>query len=268
MIDKYALYQVAVQDAEGDVDLYLRLFKKVRPHFKPLVLREDFCAAFAFSCAWAKKNKKHLAYCLDIDPEPLAWGKEHNFSKLKPSEKSRVQVFEQNVISHTTPLADLIMTGNFSFYVLKDRRTLVRYFKAAHASLSRDGLFFLEMAGGPDFITKGKEKRVVRDKRTGTFTYIWDQKAFDPITREGLYAIHFQVPQKGRKTPRMIRNAFTYDWRLWTIPEVRDALAEAGFRHSSVLWEKVVRGKETGDYTVAHKAQNTEFWLGYVVGEK
>ncbi len=30
------------------------------------------------------------------------------------------------------------------------------------------------------------------------------------------------------------KRAFSYDWRLWILPEIREVLAEAGFRRSTV----------------------------------
>jgi hypothetical protein len=34
-----------------------------------------------------------------------------------------------------------------------------------------------------------------------------------------------------------MRDAFRYDWRLWTIPELTELFEEAGFRNIHVLWE-------------------------------
>ena len=51
------------------------------------------------------------------------------------------------------------------------------------------------------------------------FTYIWQQASFNAVDRRLLAWIHFE--QKG--APRMAR-AFVYDWRMWTLPELRDAV--------------------------------------------
>ena len=49
-----------------------------------------------------------------------------------------------------------------------------------------------------------------------------------PLTARVRNAMHFQVKAKGAKT-RTLESAFEYDWRLWTVPELVDALQEAGF---------------------------------------
>ena len=44
--------------------------------------------------------------------------------------------------------------------------------------------------------------------------------------------IHFKFPDKTK-----IKNAFTYNWRLWTMVEIRELLSEAGFANVVVYWE-------------------------------
>ena len=55
---------------------------------------------------------------------------------------------------------------------------------------------------------------------------------FDPASHRLLCRMHFVFPDGSR-----IRNAFVYDWRLWTLPELREALEDAGFRNLHILWE-------------------------------
>ena len=52
--------------------------------------------------------------------------------------------------------------------------------------------------------------------------------------------IHFKFPDGSR-----IKNAFSYDWRLWTLPEVQELLAEAGFDRITVYWQGT--DEETGE---------------------
>ena len=61
---------------------------------------------------------------------------------------------------------------------------------------------------------------------------IWDQKAYNPINGDMLCHIHFSFPDGSK-----IKKAFTYDWRLWTLPEIRELLLEAGFQRATVYWE-------------------------------
>ena len=63
-----------------------------------------------------------------------------------------------------------------------------------------------------------------------------------------------------------MKDAFVYDWRLYSIPEVRDALLEAGFSDVSVFWESSHMGKGTGEYVQSSKGDNDYSWTAYVVG--
>jgi hypothetical protein len=71
------------------------------------------------------------------------------------------------------------------------------------------------------------------------------------------------------KSKRMER-AFTYDWRLWTITELREALAETGFDAAEVYWEGTEEktGEGDGEFTLQESAENTASWIAYVVGVK
>ena len=112
------------------------------------------------------------------------------------------------MISVTRPQVDIVLAGNFSFYIFKDRALLKRYFECVRRSLKSGGLFIMEMGGGPGMISKMKEWKHVSLPRKKKFTYVWDQISFDPITHDVRYAIHFSVGK------RKIQNAFEYDWRL------------------------------------------------------
>jgi hypothetical protein len=67
----------------------------------------------------------------------------------------------------------------------------------------------------------------------------------------------------GRKK---LRKAFTYEWRLYTPAEVRDALAAAGFKRSTVLWD-ISEDEDEDIYEPAESAENQPGWLAYVIGE-
>lgn len=259
--DKYTLYQAAVQDPVEDVNIYASMYESARGR-KPKVLREDFCGTFAFSCAWVKANPANTALSLDLDPEPLAYGKKHNLSKLTPSEKKRIHVEKKNVMTVTSPKADLIVANNFSFYIFKQRADLVRYFSFGRRSLAKGGMMAIEMAGGAEMMQKSREQRVVVTEKGERYTYVWEQKSYHPVSSYGVYAIHFTFPDGSK-----MKDAFVYDWRLWSIAEVRECMAEAGFPQSTVYWERYALGEPTGQYLRGEDMPNDTFYLAYVVGE-
>lgn len=260
--DKYALYQAAVQDPVEDVRIYSSMYESLRGH-APRVVREDFCGTFLFSRAWVKSNPKNIALGLDLDPEPLAYGKKYHLVGLSTAEKRRLKIMKKNVMSVTTPKADLIVANNFSFFIFKERKALIRYFSFARRSLAKGGLFVLELAGGAEMIQKGREQRVVVPDVGEKYTYVWDQRTFNPINNNGIYAIHFQFESE----PRIFRDAFVYDWRLWSVAEVRECMLEAGFPKTKVFWEKYALGEPTGHYVHGEVMPNDSFYLAYVAGE-
>eukprot|EP00271_Cylindrocystis_brebissonii_P018244 TRINITY_DN5088_c0_g2_i1.p1 TRINITY_DN5088_c0_g2~~TRINITY_DN5088_c0_g2_i1.p1 ORF type:complete len:402 (+),score=100.11 TRINITY_DN5088_c0_g2_i1:137-1207(+) len=68
-------------------------------------------------------------------------------------------------------------------------------------------------------------------RKFGDFTYTWEQEAFDPVTRMTQISLHFRMT----RTNKVLRRAFSYRWRLWTIPEAVECLEEAGFQ-KVVVW--------------------------------
>ena len=64
----------------------------------------------------------------------------------------------------------------------------------------------------------------------------------------------------------MLKNAFTYVWRLWTLGAIRDALKDAGFRSTEVYWEGTSKdGEGTGVYRRQKRADNTGGWNVYII---
>jgi cyclopropane fatty-acyl-phospholipid synthase-like methyltransferase len=260
LADKYDLYQRSVQSPECDVGFFLRTFKTYygRP---PLVLREDFCGTAAVCCEWVESHKDRRAIGVDLDPEPLSWGKKHNLARLSDEARARVSLLEADVRAVRGPKADVIAAQNFSFYLFLTREGLREYFRAAHRNLAREGIMVLDMLGGPECMEDDLEE--VRGFRS--FKYVWEQARFDPITHDCRFHIHFRFPDGSE-----MRRAFTYDWRLWSIPEVRELLAEAGFRLADVYWEGTdsKTGKGNDRYRRRTHAESDPAWVAYLVAVK
>jgi len=258
--DKYKLYLKSVQEPDHEVDFLARAYKAAYGR-GPKVLREDFCGTYAVCCRWVNSGPQRQAIGVDFDPQPLAWGTEHNLSKLDPGQRKRVSLIQADVRDVTGPKADVLAAQNFSFWVFKTRDELRGYFQAAHDNLRRKGVMVLDLMGGPD-LWKEDHQDVKSYKK---FKYIWDQQKFDPITHECLFHIHFRF-----KDGSELRRAFTYDWRLWTIPEVREILAEVGFRRIDVYWEGTDEktGEGNGVYRRRKHAPSEPTWIAYVAAAK
>lgn len=252
--DKHVLYQESVQNPDYEVGNFKKIYKKLRGK-SPRHLREDFCGTALISCSWVRKIKDGTAQGIDLDAPTLEWGREHNVNALGDL-ADRVELVNCNVLEAHGPAADVIAAVNFSYFVFKERSQLLDYFRSARASLAADGVLILDIYGGPDAQTLQ-----IEDTRYDAFTYVWDQDKYNPITGEAVCHIHFRPA--GGKT---MKKAFTYDWRLWSLPEVRDALLDAGFREVTVFWEGT--DKRTGEgnsvYRVSTKGDNATSWIAYV----
>jgi len=260
LADRYDLYQRSVQSPEHEVWMFHRVFRSEFGRV-PLLLREDFCGTALVSCEWVKRKPLRRAYAVDNDPEPLAWGREHNLSRLPAPAQQRVSLVCADARKVGGPKADLIAAQNFSFQFFTTRDELRRYFRAAYRNLASEGMLFVDVLGGSEVIEEDHEEI----KKHRGFHYIWEQKRFDPITHACSFAIHFRFADGSE-----LHNAFTYDWRLWTIPEVRELLLEAGFTRADVYWEDTDSSTGEGNdvYRRRKHAPSDPAWVAYVVGVK
>jgi hypothetical protein len=258
--DKYVYYQRSVQEPGHEVGFFLRAYRDAY-HAKPTLLREDFCGTFAVCCEWVKAGSDHQAVGVDLDPEPLTWGRDHNLAKLDQEEQSRVKLLQQDVRDVTAPKADVLAAENFSYWIFKTRAELVTYFQAARANLKAKGVFVLDLMGGGS-IMKEDQRDI---KKYKGFKYIWEQVRFDPITHACKFHIHFKF-----KDGSKLEKAFTYDWRMWTVPELCELILEAGFKKAEVYWEGTDEKTGEGDSDFKRRKNVTpdDCWIAYVVGVK
>jgi SAM-dependent methyltransferase len=266
--DRHELYEKAVQAPEMDVEFYDETYRKLRGR-KPMVLREDFCGTAYLSSTWCESDPKRTAIGVDFDAEVLEWGRAR-YLDGNPDLSKRVQLIEGNVLEPIRAKADITCAMNFSYCVFKTRDELRKYFELAREGLKKDGLFICELYGGTEAVVELEDV----DEKDG-FTYHWDQDKYDPITHHTLCHIHFSFSDGSK-----LEKAFTYDWRLWTIPELRELLEEAGFSHVRIFWEEMEDDDDdddddedeelegTGEYIEVEETENQEAWLCYIVAER
>lgn len=257
--DKFALYQMSVQEPESQCKFFERVYKKEfgRP---ARLLREDFCGTAAVCCEWASRRRYHRAYGYDLDEPTLRWGEKHNLAKLSNGARERVTLNRRDVRDVTEPKADVISAENFSYFIFRTRPELLVYFEAARENLADEGLFVLDIMGGSEVIEESRKE----ERRLDGFRYVWEQQRFDPITSHCTFFIHFRFRDGSE-----LHRAFRYDWRLWTIPEVRELLLEAGFKRVDVYWEGTDDdGEGDGVYRLRKSAESDPSWIAYVVGVK
>lgn len=259
-ISKFKLYEEAVQSPRWQVE-YLPQFHTWLVGKPPVSMREDFCGTAGISCEWVKLSKKNRAVGIDLDPETLRYAKTVNMAKLSSEEKKRISLLKQNVLKPTKEKFDWIGAYNFSFYIFHERKRLLQYFKAVHASLNTKGTFFLEMTGGEGFRETTHEAKKFKVPGYGVVQSVWQQHQFDPISQLSNYSIHFKLPNG-----EWMNDAFTYHWRIWEIREVREVLEDAGFKQTLVLWENV--DENADEYLPQENGDYRRDWLAYIVAVK
>jgi SAM-dependent methyltransferase len=257
-LDKYALYQESVQAADYEIEFLEHAYRRHNRRL-PLRLREDFCGTALLCAEWVKSRADRTATGIDLDPVPLAWGRAHNVAPLGPERASRVELLRQDVKVPARERFDVVCAYNYSYSVFHSRRELVEYFAAVHASLHPDGLFSIDAVGG------WESQQVTTEFRSmGSYTYVWEQASYDPISSRWICHIHFE-PKRGRS----LRRAFTYDWRLWTLAELREAMLDAGFAEVEAYWEgEDEDGEGTGTFHRADSVSNDPAWNAYLVAKK
>ena len=237
-------------------------FRQLRGR-KPALVREDFCGTANVCCEWVRRDKKLEAIGVDLDPEVLAWGEENNLSRLKEKQRRRVHLLQKDVLKVKTRDPDLICAMNFSYWLLKERATLKQYFSSVFEALKPDGIFFLDAYGGYDSFRELEEEREVEMPDGDTVTYVWEQARFNPINHDVTCYIHFLFEDGSR-----LDKAFTYHWRLWVLPEIRDLLTEVGFK-VNVYWQGWEEdGEPDGEFEIATEGDADAGWICYVVAEK
>ena len=262
--DRHKLYQLSVQEVSSEIDFVHQTWSELRNRPASL-LREDFCGTGATSCEWVKREPQHVAICVDLDEEVLQWGRTNNFSQLNPEQQERIHVLNGDVADVRPEQADIILAMNFSYYLFLERKDLREYFRNALAGLVDDGIFFLDAYGGYEAPMEIIEPREIEPENYDPFTYIWEQASFNPIDSRMECLIHFEFKDKSR-----IGRAFQYEWRLWTLPEIKETLEESGFEKVTIYWEGTDEEKNEGNgiFEAAESGDADPGWVCYIVAEK
>jgi cyclopropane fatty-acyl-phospholipid synthase-like methyltransferase len=257
--DRHHFYQESVQDTEAEIDFIESTWAELRKRPAEL-LREDFCGTANTACEWVRRDPQHYAVGVDLDGEVLDWGRANNLEKLGSEQQSRIRLLQKNVLDEPTELADIVLAMNFSYYLFLCREDLLEYFRNVREGLVDDGLLFLDAYGGYD-----APREIVEERECEGFTYIWEQASFNPIDATMTCHIHFRFSDGSR-----MEEAFSYYWRLWTLPEIQELLIEAGFSEVTVYWEGTDEeiNEGNGIYAPATVGDADPGWVCYIVAER
>jgi len=269
-LDRHALYEVAVQGVDWDLDFLERAWRYRNPGREPALFREDFCGTAALATAWALRGPERRAWGVDLDAKPLEWARRHRLPYVREAAR-RVTLVRGDVSAIRLPRVDVACALNFSWWVFHERAQLIRYLRGAHAALRPGGVLVLNMFGGAAAEQELAERtrKPAENAADGTplpgFTYVWEHSAINAADRRLLAHIHFEF-----KDGRRMTRAFTYDWRMYTIPELKDAALEAGFSDFEVWTEGWSPRSRRSNGTLYRRKQieNEATWIAYAVAAR
>ena len=261
LADRHLLYELAVQDVEAEIDFVEQTWSELRQR-PAVVLREDFCGTANTACEWVMRDDSHHAIGVDLDPEVLDWGRSNWLTRLDEEQFERIELLNEDVAQTCPGPVDIILAMNFSYFLFMKREDMRDYFMNVLDGLVSDGILFLDAYGGYEAPMVLTESRECQDEDGNDFTYIWEQASFNPIDSTMNCHIHFEFPDESR-----MDRAFDYRWRLWTLPELREILYEAGFSKVDIYWEGTDEEKNEGNgiYTPSEIGDADPGWVCYIV---
>lgn len=214
--NKHDLYELCVQSPKDLVPLLRAIHGG-----DPLTLGEDFSGTAALSHLWVEQDQAK-AIAADFDKEALH----------KRGDHDRITKHQCDVRDVNEP-CDVLFVGNFSIGYLHSRNELVEYLKHARSRLEPGGVFICDTYGGETAYRLGGVHRAHPMPGGKLCRYTWEQNEADPTTGMVTNLIHFRVERAG-VIEFELEDAFVYEWRLWSVPELRDAMSDAGFTESLV----------------------------------
>lgn len=255
--DKYDLYHLAVQAPDDEVVFLERVYRERRKRV-PRHLREDFSGTALVATEWVKRSHARTAEAYDIDAEVFDWARENHVGELgRVGDRLQLCLSDVRAPSLTPP--DVRCAENFSYFIFSTRPEMLDYFRAVHRDLAPDGIFVIDAWGGAGATDPIEEKRSL----PGGVTYVWEQESYEPATGAMTCHIHFRF-----RDGSALEKAFSYSWRYWFLPELRDILFEAGFAGVDSYFEDLgADGEGTGVFSRGPGPVDASY-IAYLVAAK
>lgn len=242
-LDRFDLYEFCVQSPGYDA----RVLEAIHGG-RPRVLGEDFCGTAALCRAWVDLDPGRRAVAVDHDPVVIERALSSNAQRAPGDPRRRIEPrtridYLLADVRDADDTADVIALLNYAICEIHTRSALIEYFAHARQRVRAKGCLICDIYTGNDAFLPGETTRTFEHPSHQTVLYTWDQREANPLTGLVENSIHFEVRTShktkrggdGSRFPaRSIKDAFVYRWRLWSIPELRDAMTEAGFASTQV----------------------------------
>ena len=297
-LDRFRLYEACVQSPGYDARM-LAAIHGGSGRLAPRILGEDFCGSAALSRAWVDLHPKNTAIAVDRDRETIEAAialSGEPFDRSRPGLSSNGEapsaggsaddaggprsamtfVLADVLRAPRSPRPDVLCALNYSIGEWHTRADLSRYLRVARKRVAPCGVFIADLYAGTESMLTGDTHRLIDLPPWGRVRYTWEQRHADPLTGLVENAIHFHLgaskarAQARRHAPSLeLRDAFVYRWRLWGIPELREAMLEAGFRSTQVYPRHAEAVDDRGQFhavPLADPDELPESFSCYVVG--
>ncbi|MEM0983456.1 MAG: class I SAM-dependent methyltransferase [Planctomycetota bacterium] len=220
-LTKHDLYELCLQNSAQLAPVLRAIHGN-----EPTILGEDFAGTAVLSNVWASRDGCH-AIAVDLDGDALS----HH------GDVDGVKKTAANVLDVTEP-CDVLFVGNFSIGYWHTRDELVAYLRHARSRLRDGGVFIYDIYGGETAFLIGdvhREHRIANGPHAGKrVRYTWSQREANPLTGMVTNTCSFRVENAGH-IENEFEDAFIYNWRLWSVPELHDAMRESGYHSIKVF---------------------------------
>lgn len=247
-VDRHQLYEQSVQQPEITIGLIEDLAEAISLP-EPVVLGEDFCGTAQLAVTWVHSGRDRRAVAVDLDDQVIDWARTHHLGPLAQAAE-RLSLITGDVMTVADPV-DVLLSLNFSHFIYHQVDAMDAYFRHAFERIAGGGMMLIDCFGGRT------DTRQIDERAFSGFDYLWDQGPVCPRTNRIDCAIHFRL-----SNGRMLRHAFTYNWRLWSPIELEESLSRAGFSDVGVYFET-----EEG-FSDDLSLVNPEAWVCYLVAVK
>jgi hypothetical protein len=295
---KHDLYELCVQSPTHLVPL-LRAIHGADPR----TLAEDFCGTAALSREWVKQIDGGRAIAVDADDDTIAVARascpdavqliqgdvidateprDHaadilfvgNFSigywHTRPDLIRYLKHVHARLASSPAPGGGSVTESSKVTEGVRERAgdaptpsNLRPYDATQIHRRNTPGLFLCDTYAGESAFLTGHVHRNHPAEGGRVIRYTWEQRDADPLTGMVTNAIHFRV-SRGGVIEQEIHDAFVYHWRLWSVPELRDCLLEAGFA-STEVYAKVADAVDDQGNIYIHPADPADLDDSFIV---
>lgn len=263
--DIHKCYQEAVQDPRKEVRNLKNIFLDAQTRYcterprNPLILREDFCGTAILCKEWVQGHVERSAIGVDLDRAVLAYG-ESQF----PDEcvSSRIELCHANVLTidnENLEKADIVAALNYAVCYFHSRKLLLEYLRRAMQSTASGGVFICDLFGS----SRPLSEPWIFHRKCSNFDYIFEQSPVDFATNVSTCTINFKF-----KDGSTLKHAFSYSFRLWSIPDILEAIEDAGFQKVDI-WISINDTDGMRDFQRVENKRlplKAEAWNAYIVG--